>query len=169
MTLSQIDNAVKLYADARADLGDIVRELNEQIDALKRARMAAIKQAVARAAERKAALRAGIEESPDLFQKPRTLTIRGIKIGFTKAKGGIEFEDAEQVIALIRKKLGDKADVLIRVKESPNKAALAELSVAELKSIGCTVTDSGDVVVISPADSDVEKIVDALLEEKEAA
>ena len=35
--------------------------------------------------------------------------------------------------------------------------------IADLKRIGCTIEETGDVVVIKPTDSDVDKIVSALL------
>ena len=51
----------------------------------------------------------------------------------------------------------------IRVFEVPNKEALAELSAADLKKIGVTLTDTGYVAVIKPVDGEVDKIVAALL------
>ena len=49
--------------------------------------------------------------------------------------------------------------------ESPDKKMLAELPVNELKKLGCTVADTGDVVVIKPTDSEIEKAVAALLKD----
>ena len=67
------------------------------------------------------------------------------------------------MVARIKKHLPEQADVLIRTKEAPVKEALAQLTAAELKKIGVTIEDAGDTVVIKPVDSEVDKLVDALL------
>lgn len=161
--LIDIEPRAKAYADARTKVADIVTQLNEGIDALKRDHLPALKRAIARAAEKHDQLKQIIEANPALFAKPRTVIYHGVKLGFAKGKGGIAFDDAEQVVKLIRRHLPDVADTLIAVKETPAKDALAQLSVAELKKIGCSVVDSADAVVIRPTDSEVDKLVDALL------
>ena len=49
-----------------------------------------------------------------------------------------------------------KADVLVATTERPAKDALAQLTAAELKKLGISVTDGGDAVFIKPADSAVD-------------
>lgn len=88
-----------------------------------------------------------------------------MKVGYQKGKGTISFEDADSVVARIKKHLPDQADVLIKLKETPVKDALAQLSAADLKKIGVTVSEAGDQVVIKPVDSEVDKMVDALLKD----
>ena len=112
-------------------------------------------------------LKVAIESAPELFVKPRTLVIAGVRIGIQKGKGQIVYGDADQVVKLIRKHFPEQADALIAVKETPVKKALANLSVAELKRIGVTVEETGDQVVIKPTDSEVDKLVAALLREAE--
>jgi hypothetical protein len=164
MLLSDLQSLTKPYADARGALAHVVTELNDCIESLKRKKMPVIKDLVARAAEREANLRAGIAAAPELFTEPRTVIFHGIKIGLQKGKGGIEFDDADKVVALIRKNFTEaEGEALIRITEEPDKKMLAELSVAELKKIGCTVGNTGDEVVIRPTDTGVDKIVNALL------
>jgi hypothetical protein len=69
------------------------------------------------------------------------------------------------VVARIKKHLPEQADVLIKLKETPVKDALAQLSAAELKKLGVTVSEAGDQVVVKPVDSEVDKMVDALMKE----
>ena len=88
-----------------------------------------------------------------------------MKVGYKKQKGSIHFEDEAQVIRLIKKHFPDRSDVLIRIRESLNKPALGELSVLELKRIGCTVEDTGDVPFVRAVEGEVEKVVEALLKE----
>jgi phage host-nuclease inhibitor protein Gam len=166
-SLADIEAATKRYADARAALSEIVGELNAEIEAAKRRRLAAIKRFVATCAERQAALAALIEAAPALFAKPRTHVFHGVKVGFQKGKGGIEFDDADDVVARIHRLYPDAHDLerLIRVKETPNKEALAELPAAELKRLGCAIVAAGDQVVIKPVDGEVDRIVNALLKD----
>jgi hypothetical protein len=164
MNLTDLQSLTQPYANARGQLANVVVELNDAIEALKRKKLPMIKDLVARAAEREAKLRAAIESAPQLFEQPRTVIFHGIKIGLQKGKGGIEFDDPDKVLALIRKNFTeDEAAVLIRSVETPDKTMLKDLPVSELKKIGCTVGNTGDEVVIRPVDTAVDKIVNALL------
>ena len=130
---------------------------------LRREHLPGIKRALARAAETEAALRALVEANPGCFIRPRTQVFAGIKVGYAKGKGALSFDDADSVVARIKKHLPEQADVLIRTKEAPVKEALAQLSAAELKKIGVTLSEAGDQTVVRPVDSEVDKMVDALL------
>jgi phage host-nuclease inhibitor protein Gam len=161
--LTDIEKRAKAFADARAEVSSIVTVLNDGIDALKRDNMPALKRCIAKVAERHDNLRALIDANPQLFTKPKTVVFHGVKVGFAKGKGGISFDDEAQVVKLIKKHLPDQAEVLIITKEKPARDALAQLSAADLKKIGCTVVNTGDQVVIKPADSEVDKLVDTLI------
>ena len=52
---------------------------------------------------------------------------------------------------------------MINVTETPIKKAIEQLSVSDLKKIGCLVTDAQDEVVIKATDTEVDKLVTALL------
>lgn len=163
MSMHEIERHAKALADARERLGAIVSELNADLDARMRQSMPALKRAVAAAADKHDALKGAIQLAPMLFVKPRTVTLHGIKLGYAKGKGSVEFDDADQVVKLIKKLHPDSVDVLIAVKEEPVKNALAQLSAAELKKLGVTVEGTSDVVVIKPTDSAVDKTVKALM------
>ena len=164
-TLTDIDRRARLYADARAHLSGIVSELTAAIEAVKRERMPDLKRAVARATEHHDDLFALIGAAPELFVKPRTLTLHGVRLGYVKGKGGIAWDDADAVVAAIQRYFPDQADALIRWSAKPLKEALNQLDVAALKKIGCRVVDTGDLIVIRPVDGEVDKLVDALLRE----
>lgn len=167
-TLAEIEKRAAAYSVAREHLSLIVSAMNEGIETIKRDHMKRLKKAVAEAAEKHDALKAMIEASPACFVKPRSLVIHGIKLGYQKGKGKIEWDDAEQVVRLIKKHFPEQADVLIATSERPAKDALAQLTAAELKKLGISVTDGGDAVFIKPADSAVDKMVDALLKDATA-
>jgi hypothetical protein len=165
VSLAAIELGAKRYADAREDLGHIVRLLNDQVEAMKRAALPDIKRGVAKAAEAQGKLRALVESGPGLFVKPRTVIFHGIKVGYEKGRGKIEVADPDKTIALIEKLFPEQAETLVAVKKSVVKAALGNLSVADLKRIGCTIEETEDQIVIRPVDSGVDKIVTALLKE----
>lgn len=161
--IDTIAKRAEAYATVRALLAEKVSALHEGIAALRKDHIPGIKRAVNKAAEAEAALRELVELHPALFAKPKTQIYAGVKVGYAKGKGSISFDDADAVVARIKKVLPDQADLLINTAETPNKAALAQLPVADLKRIGCSVTAAGDQVVVKPVDSEVDKLVTALL------
>ena len=164
-TLPEIERAAKKYAEAREHLAGIVAAMNEGIETIKRDHMKRLKKAVNEAAERHDALKSLIETAPGCFIKPRSVVFHGIKLGFAKGKGKIEWDDADQVVRLIKKHFPDQADVLIVTTERPAKDALNSLTATELKKLGISVVEGGDAVFIKTTDTAVDKIVDALLKE----
>lgn len=157
------------YADALRALEDEVVETNAAIALVKRQKRATIAHLAGLAAGRKDRLLDAIRESPELFAKPKTRIFHNVRVGWRKAKGKVEFGDEATVIKLIRRHLADAADTLIKVKERVIKSALSNLTGAELKRVGVTVTATGDEPVVEPVEGELEKLVDALLEDGETA
>jgi arsenate reductase-like glutaredoxin family protein len=161
--MEQIETKAKAHAQAREKLAEIVSALQDGIDALKRSHMARIKAAVNKAADTSDELLNLVNESPELFTKPKSVTFHGIRLGYKKQKGKIEFDDPDQVIKLIRKHCPELVDTLVVTTETPSKEALNNLTADVLKKLGVKVTSDTDVVFITPADSDVDKMVTALI------
>jgi hypothetical protein len=168
MDLSDIQKLVKDFSDARAELRERVEVLEAGMRALKARYLPAIRKAVERAKEKQDLLWAAIDGSRDLFVKPRTLTLFGIRFGVEKQKGKIEWakEATAGIVKMIKKFFPDSWETYVRVKETPMKKTLATLPSADLKRLGIQVADTGDAVTIKPVDSEVDKLVDALLNEK---
>jgi len=167
-TLQDIEKRAKKFADLRAKLADEVRNLNDEVEAAKRRHLSAIKRLVEAAGEAHGELHDAIAESPALFEKPKTQTLHGIRLGFQKGKGRIEWDDDEQVVALIRKHQKDDFDLLVKTEYTPVKKALAQLSVADLKRLGVEVEETGEVVFIKDTTTDIDKLVTALLKQETA-
>ena len=161
--LDGVGDRAEALARARGQLAELVQVLEEGLNHLKADAMPMIRESIDAAATAWSALAAEIEAHPELFVKPRTVSMHGIKFGFGKGKGGLEIADADRTCALIKKHLPDQAEVLIATKETPVKDALAQLPAADLKRIGVNVKDTGDQVVIRPADGEIDKIVKALI------
>lgn len=165
-TMKEIEALTKRYADATGALGGTLGELEERKKKLQREYLPQIKRQVTAARNAKAVLSEAIDESPELFVKPRTVTFHGVRVGFQKAKGRIEFDDADQVVKLIRKHFPEQFDVLVKTTERPVKDALAQLSAADLKKLGINVVADSDEVVIKDASGEIEKLVEALLRDE---
>lgn len=163
MSMEQIEQRTRALSEARDRLSEAVQALQDGVNALHRKHLPQLKRHMRRAFDAEQQLRALVEEHPALFTKPRTVVFHGIKVGYEKGKGAITFDDADLVVKLIEKKLPDQADVLIDTVKKPVKKALAQLSVDQLRKLGCEVDEAGDHVVIRPVDSAVDKLLKALL------
>jgi len=167
MTLSEIERLAKQLADARQNLKEGLDELDSEMAAIKKKFLPALRRAVEKAAQRHEALRGAIEEAPELFQKPKTVVFHGIRLGYMKSKGEIIWDDESQVIKLIKKHFPDDYEAYIKVTEKVFKTSVAAMSVSDLKKIGVTVIETGDEVFIKPTDSEIDKLINALLKDEE--
>lgn len=165
--LENIEKETKGYADARDVLSGRVTELENEVEQVKRKYLQGIRSAVRTVSDRHSKLNALIDSNQDLFIKPRTKVISGVKVGMAKGKGSIVIIDSDKTCALIEKKLPLEFDTLVKQTQSVVKSALSNLTTAQLKMIGVTITQTGDQVVIKPTDSNVDKLVNALLKEAE--
>lgn len=165
--MEQTESLTQNYRKRYDVLAERVEALDDEVRQLKRRRLPGIKSAVQSASQARAELAAHIEAHPELFEKPRTFVVAGIRVGVKKGSGRIEFDDKARVCKLIQKHFPEQAETLIKITEAPVKKALGTLTSAQLKKIGCQVVDTGDEVVINPVDSNVDKLVNALLAEAE--
>ena len=165
VTLATIETLTKKFSERHDELTATVTLLDAELTAVKRKYLKSLRRCVNETAAQKLALHTAISAAPGLFTKPRTYIFHGVKVGFQKGKGGIDFADVVKTLALIRKTFGDDAPAYIATKEAPDKKMLADLPAAELKKLGVIVLDTGDEVVIKPTDTEVEKIVAALLKD----
>jgi len=169
--LPSMDDIVALardFATARHALETTAEEIRELQRKAVRNRIRGLRSRIAEAAAAHDALRAGIESRPDLFVKPRTAAVDGVKFGFRKQGGAMDLGDEAQAIKLLRRKFADRAETLVIVKETLDKKALRRMTAAELARIGVTIDSPTDAVVIDVAESDVDKLIAALIEDAEA-
>ena len=165
MYLTDIETKTTHYARQRESLAAAVTELNDAIESLKRKHIGVIKRRVAVAAEAHNELSDVIKSAPHLFEKPRSVIIAGIKVGYQKGKGVLTWTNGDRVCELIEKHFPEEYETLVKVSMTPVKGALAQKSAADLRRIGVTVEDTGDQVLIKPTDTAVDKLVSALLAE----
>lgn len=122
-----------------------------------------IERVLAEAKAAKQDLETAISENKHLFEKPKTVSAHGVKVGLRKLTGTVEIKDEDHTLALIKQKLPDKENLLVKTSFKTVKAALLDLSVSELKSIGVSVVDPTDQVVIKLEEGDISKALKALM------
>ena len=173
-TLAEIEAATKNYADNR-DLCILrVQELNDELEQVKRKYLGGIKQAAADTAAAKEQLASLVDTSRHLFEKPKTIIISGIRVGLKKGSGKTIIEDDENTLRLLHKHVPAKElTKYIEIVEKLRKKNLGELDAATLKKCGVRAFkeahEHGDIVFIKAADSEIDKLVNAILKEGETA
>lgn len=166
-TINDIEALAKQLADARTELGDRLQRIKDEQEAIKRRYMQGVRNSVERVRAAHTELHEALEGSAHLFEKPKTRVLHGLRVGWMKQRGKLLWDDAAQVIASLRKLLGDEAEQYIDKKETPSKSRLEDLPAAQLRRCHVTVTDDTDAVVIKTAGGDIDKMIDALLGDEE--
>lgn len=169
--LLEIEVATKAYSKARAVLSERVSALNSEAQVIHSRHRRGIKSALAIATDAQALLRGLIEKNPQLFEKPRTFTSNGIKVGFVKGKGRVDWDDDDGVLKRIAKLVEkgelteEAAELLILKKTTPSADALRSLDVKLLAKLGVTIEGTGDSVLVAAQDGEVDKLVERILKE----
>jgi hypothetical protein len=164
--ITEIQPFVRDFKAARDILKERVERCKAEQAATVRRLHPGIKAAADKTRDAQARLDAAIDQNRHLFKRPKTQTIEGIKVGLAKGKGKTEV--SENTIDLIKKFLPKMTKSLIKTKETIIKAGLSKLTATQLKKIGCKVTESGDQVVISVPKDNLDKLVEAMLQDVEA-
>ena len=163
VSLAQIEKGCERFEQESAALEQLIADLEADLASVKQKHLRGLKKQANAVANSQAELHSLIERAPGLFVKPRTITIHGVKVGYTVANGSLEFDDEDAVIALIKKHLKPDADTYLRKTEAVNKDALRTLTAAELAKVGCRIDGAGDVVILKRVAGDVEKLLNKLI------
>ncbi len=167
--INEIDGLAKRYATIREVLSTRVSRFDSEVASLHRRCVPGIKSAAAEAADLQAQLVAAIQSHSKLFVQPRTMSLHGIKVGFAKGKGAVNWDcDDEQLVARIEKMFaGDDAmlEVLINTTKKPSKEALKSLDAKLVAKLGVTVEATGDYIVVKASETAVDKLVAKILKE----
>lgn len=167
-SIAAIESAAKDFSDARAALSAVCQGLQTEIEAVKARHLQKLRVAVATAKSKHATAAALVQQSPELFVRPRSYVFHGVKLGYQKEKGKLVIENEDKTVKLIKKHFADKADVLITTIEKPSKDALGQLTGDDLKKLGVVVTADGDVVFVKDTAAEVDKLVNAFLKDEAA-
>lgn len=128
-----------------------------------------LRTATAAEADAHAALLAAVEARPELFAKPKSRTVAGVKFGWVAGKASIKIPNEADTIARIRRLLpAEQAELLIRVVESVHKPSVLDLSAADLRRLRIEQVPGKDSPFAKPAADAADKLVDLLLAEATA-
>jgi hypothetical protein len=167
--LTVVASLTEVYADAHRALAARVRTLDDEMRASKKRHLPSIIKLASAAKEAYTNLEASLEENKGVFAKPKTRTFFGITVGFRKRVGTMQWADDEAVVALIKKLFKPLADVLIKTTEKPVADAIGKLPASDVKKLGITVGEDTDAVVIKVSDTEVDKLVSALMKDSGAS
>ena len=167
--LAAVDRKCQLLRALRNQLSDALAELNSDIESARLNHIDAIRDLAAAAAQATDELMDLVEGEEALFEQQRSLTIHGIKCGFRKARGKVEYDDEAKVVLRIKQVYQDDIGVLVKSTEKPNKSALLKLPAADLKKLGVEVTGACDETFVSDTATDIDKMVDKMITEASGA
>ena len=105
-----------------------------------------------------AALTELLVRSPQLFAKPRSLAVDGVKAGYRKAEDTLDWDDEVVVAKRVMALLPQQYDLLVRTQVSLVVDALAALDADDLKKIGVRTVTGADAHFITVGDNDAEKL-----------
>ena len=165
-TMAEIEKAAMTFSTARSALSAECSAFQQDLQAVRAAHSSALKDYVAVAKAAHAGLCELIATSPELFKRPRSVVLHGVKLGYQKGKGKLVIENEVKTIALIEKHFPDQAEVLVSTKKSVAKEAVSQLSVDELRKVAILVTSTGDVVFAKDTAAEVDKLVAAFLKDE---
>lgn len=168
-TMLDIEKLAKNYSGARDELRERLQVMRDEIEDVRRRRLQGIKNSLARLTGAHDELLQAVTASPDLFDKPKTQVLHGVRVGWVKQKGSLQYANVERTIELIEKHMEDRAPTLINIKKTPIAAAIAKLTGKELKSIGVSISDDTDAPTVKPVGDDLDKLIKALVKDREEA
>lgn len=163
VTLVTIEQSCTKLASARSALNAKLVELQTEMDAARRRRIKNIRKAIAKVEELTQATRDLVAAAPDLFEKPKSTLLAGIKVGYQQSKPRLEIPDVDETLLRIQRLLPATAGTYIKTEESLIRAALAQLPAAMQKRLGVKVVEGEDEVIVRPQDTDVEVLCKTLL------
>ncbi len=106
-TMVEIEKKTKEYSEARNVLAARVERLETIMGKVKRRLLPGIRSAVEALAKKHSDLFDAIEESPELFEKPKTQTFHGVRVGYKKDKGKLQIDDESAALILNKMDLAD--------------------------------------------------------------
>ncbi len=166
--LNQLETLTKDFSASNDVLSGLKKELNTEIEEIRSKYFRRIKSSIEKIIAGKTELEEAILTNKHLFEKPKTMVISGIRIGFQKSKDKISWDDEDMLIRMIEKKMEPlAAKMLVKTEKKPVKEAISRLDEAELSIIGCRLEKGTDRVFIKTLDTEIDKFVGSLVKETE--
>jgi len=116
-------------------------------------------------AQSEQAIAAAVDGNRAAFKSPKTRVLHGVKVGLRTNQGSIDFDCDEDVMISRLRGMFDEERIadFVDVKETVKKTALRDLSPDERKTLGVSLANNLDKVVVALDKGDPAKIAEALL------
>lgn len=148
ITMQDIQNSTELYAAlSRQFMGEVDR-METEINHIRMKHLPFVRNLAEKVFAMRETLTGMIEESPQLFVKPRTVIINGIKVGLQKGGDKVLFDDEAEVVEKIHELYGPSANMLVKTTEKVMMQPLKNLTKDELELLGCHKEEGSDEVVL---------------------
>jgi phage host-nuclease inhibitor protein Gam len=158
--VERISHSLRQRLDAAAQL---VAEHDAEVGAVRDAYAPRVRRAAAEIQSAKTALGAAIEAARGWFlgqkRKAKTEVLHGVQVGFVQGGGGWDIGADADLVALVRERLPERAEALIRRSE---EVLVSTLTDGERRVLGFVYTEPQDLVVIREKGSSIEKALAAL-------
>lgn len=158
MTMDGIRKLAERYAHRRRLVAVIQEHIRSEVRRIVLAERQNLRRRVAELDVAREDLAAAIQDHQDLFARPRTHSVEGVKFGLRRAQGKLLVGDPARTVALIRQHLPERDDLLV-VTERPARRGIRELHPRTLQRIGVTLLPDTEEVVITSATDDLDKLV----------
>lgn len=167
ITLDTIRELSQRLANAHNDTAATAALLNAEVKAAIAPILDSYRQTIdtyaAAEAKAHADLNDALRVAPNLFKKPRSLAVDGIRCGYLKAPDSLDWDDEADVIARIKALRPDLAPILIRSRESLIVDALPGVDDKNLVSFGIRTVTGVDQHFITIGDNDAEKLTKVVI------
>lgn len=167
--LAAIQKRAAALSECRDKLSALFITLQTNLDTVKNGSLPEIKRVARQVAKEHNELVDLIRANSELFERPRSYVVDGIKFGMQKQQGSLKWDDDTKVVERIRRLVEqgemtpEQADLLINTTEKPVASALAQLEGRLLKRLGVTLEGAGDEPLIKSVDSTIEKAVTSVI------
>ena len=168
-TLADIQKRATALSECRDILSGLFLTLQSGLDTVKNGSMTEIKRVARKVAKEHNELADLIKAHPELFEKPRSYVVEGIKFGMQASPGTMQWEDDEKVCKRIDDLVeagdipADQVDLLVTTKRKPVADAVRQLPAAVQRRIGVRLEGDGDQPLIKSVDSAIEKAVTSVI------
>lgn len=168
-TLQDIQKRATALSECRDRLSTLFLTLQASLDTVKNGSMGEIKKVARQVAKEHNELVAAISAHPELFEKPRTYVVEGIKFGMQASQGSLEWTDDDKVcerifaLASAGDIPADQVELLVTVTKKPVASAIRQLSPDLRRRIGVRLAGDGDQPLIKSVDSTIEKAVTSVI------
>ncbi|MEM7046971.1 MAG: host-nuclease inhibitor Gam family protein [Pseudomonadota bacterium] len=163
-TLADIDTLAQTYAESHAELVALLAKIDEETRTVYERHAATLMQAATLASGHKDELVAAVDGARDLFAKPKSQTLAGVKVGLRKGIDKLTYDDDTKLIDRIVALFPDQARTLLRQKTEVNKDALKTLPSKDRQRLGVKLVSGADEPFATIAKSDAEKAAAVILE-----